>query len=207
MQPREAVRQNHGLFLNRFRCLKHRHFESACLKETRTPRKVASGACHGEANNGIRRRHQAPRTGVYTQVYTGVENSGLLGPHASERSQLKPRQLERFVRFVHIRPFESTTAQTFCERDALPTELYAHFQTEKLVDNDASGATVIWSRTNHDRAWANHDRSRANHDRSRANHTPNSSKHVQSANTGKRNCKELGSNKHGGFHQNLIKSG
>jgi hypothetical protein len=24
---------------------------------------------------------------VYTQVYTGVENSGLLGPHASKRSQ------------------------------------------------------------------------------------------------------------------------
>ena len=42
---------------------------------------VASGACG--ANNGIRRRQAAPRTSVYTRVYTAVENSGLLGPHAS----------------------------------------------------------------------------------------------------------------------------
>jgi hypothetical protein len=35
----------------------------------------------------IRRRHAASRTSVYTKVYTGVENSGLLGPHASKRPQ------------------------------------------------------------------------------------------------------------------------
>jgi hypothetical protein len=32
-------------------------------------------------------QHQGLPASVYTQVYTGVENSGLLGPHASKRSQ------------------------------------------------------------------------------------------------------------------------
>ena len=50
--------------ITRFRRLRHRHFESACWKEPRPLRKVAPGAC------------------VYTQVYTGVENSGQLGPPA-----------------------------------------------------------------------------------------------------------------------------
>ena len=71
---------------NRFRRLEYCHFEGACRKETRPLRKVASGASHRELNNGFHTPHAAPRTSVYTPVYTGVENSGLLGPHASKRS-------------------------------------------------------------------------------------------------------------------------
>lgn len=59
-----------------------RLFEGNAPAEESRVRSVPRGA-----NNGIRRRHAAPRTGVYTQVYTGVENSGLLGPHASKPPQ------------------------------------------------------------------------------------------------------------------------
>ena len=78
------------------------------------------------------------------------------------------------------------------------------------------GIATVTPRANHDRARANHDRARANYDRAGANdrdrasgidNTPSSSKHVQSANTGKRNCEELGPNKRERAHENLIKSG
>ena len=86
------MRQNQGLFLNRFRRLKHRHFEIAYWKETRPLRKVASGARHREANNESvdDTQHQGLNASVYTQVYTGVENSGLLGPVRRSGLNLKP---------------------------------------------------------------------------------------------------------------------
>jgi hypothetical protein len=37
---------------------------------------------------------------------------------------IEPHQLDELVPCVHIGPFLPTIAQTFCERDALPTELY-----------------------------------------------------------------------------------
>jgi hypothetical protein len=72
----------------------------------------------------------------------------------------------------------------------------------------ASVGTVN-ARANHDRTGTNHNRTGTNHDRATSgiDHTPSSSKHVQSANTGKRNCKELGPNKLEGVHGSLIKSG
>jgi len=47
---------------------------------------------------GIRRRHAAQRlhASVYTQVYTSIENSGRLGPPASERPQHKTASIRRF---------------------------------------------------------------------------------------------------------------
>jgi hypothetical protein len=84
----------------------------------------------------------------------------------------------------------------------------------KLIVPASVGIATVDARANHDRARANHDRARANYDRGRGNHdratsridTASTTKRLQSANTGKRNCKELGPNKLESVHQNLIKS-
>jgi hypothetical protein len=62
---------------------------------------------------------------LHARVYTGIENSGRLGPRALEWPQPETTSIGRICPALSTWDlFESTTAQTFCERDALPTELY-----------------------------------------------------------------------------------
>jgi hypothetical protein len=77
----------------------------------------------------------------------------------------------------------------------------------KLIVPASVGIATVDARANHDRARANYDRGRGNHDRATSRiDTASTTKRLQSANTGKRNCKELGPNKLESVHQNLIKS-